>query len=159
MGRFSRAFVAIGVAALLVACSSSKSSIDTSKILTKAEYTRESDAICRTYRNRITGVVSSAGTGLSLTALKGIWTQRLIPLFQAEHQELLRLRPPKADAVRLKAALLAMNGGINTIVGRVNSANSAAQLDAINPRGLQAWNTEVRNYGMRTCGWNPGSGK
>jgi hypothetical protein len=154
MGRFSRAFVAIAVAAaLLVSCSSSgKSPVASNVPLTKDEYIKQSDAICNTYRNRINNVVASAGQGLSLSAARAVLIQRLIPLFQAEHQELLQLRPPKADAARLAATLRAMNGGINTIVGRVNSATSIDELNAINPRGIRAWKTESGLYGMHICG-------
>ena len=157
MGRFSRAFVAVGVAAaLLVSCSSSgKGRVDSNVPLTKAEYIKESDAVCNTYRNKINSVVSSSGTNLSLAAAKAVLTQRLIPLFQEEHKQLVRLRAPKADAARLAGALLAMNGGINTIIGRVNSATSTQELDALNPRGIRAWKTEVGNYGMHICGSKP----
>jgi hypothetical protein len=157
MGKLSRAFVAVVVAAaLLVACSSSsKSNIDTSKVLTKAQYIEASDAICNTFRNRINGVVSSAGNDLSLAAAKAVLTQRLIPLFQQEHKELVRLRPPKEDAPRLQAMLRAMNGGINTIIGRVNSAQTKEELDALNPRGIRAWKTEAGLYGMHVCGSKP----
>jgi len=152
MGRFSRAILAIGVAAaLLVACSSSKS-IDTSKVLTKAEYIKASDDICDTYRNRINGVVSSAGNGLTVSQAKDTFTKKLIPLFQAEHNELLALKPPKQDAAKLSAALIEMNSGINTIIGRVGAAGSIADLNAIDPRGIAAWKIDVGNYGMHICG-------
>lgn len=153
MVRFSRAIVAIGVAAaLLVACSSSKHNLDTSKTLTKADYITASDDICKSYVDRITGVVSSAGAGLKLSESKDTFTKKLIPLFQAEHTELIALKPPKKDAANLTAALVAMNSGINTIIGRVGSAGSIADLNAINPRGLAVWKTQVGNYGMHVCG-------
>jgi hypothetical protein len=157
MGRFSRAIVAIVVFALLaVACSSSaKSHVDVNKVLTKAEYIKESDTICANYRDRINGIVGSAGSGLSLSAAKAVFTQRLIPLFEAEHEELIRLRAPKADAKKLAGALVAMSSGINTIVGRVNGATSITDLNAINPKGIGRWKYVVGNYGMHICGSKP----
>jgi hypothetical protein len=153
MGRFSRAVVAIGVAAvLLAACGSSSKGIDTSKTLTKADYIKASDDICSTYQHRYDGIVSAAGAGLSVAQAKDTFTQKLIPLFQAEHRELLALKPPKKDAARLKAALVEMNSGINTIIGRVGGAASIADLNAIDPRGLAAWKIDVGKYGIHGCG-------
>jgi hypothetical protein len=140
---------------LLVACGGSKSSIDTSKVLTKAQYIEASDAICNTFINRINGIVSSAGNDLSLEAAKSVLTQRLIPLFQDEHKALLRLIPPKRDTAQLQAALSAMNSGINTIIAKVSSAKTKEELDALNPRDIAAWKTEVGNYGMHICGSKP----
>jgi hypothetical protein len=157
MGRFSRAIVAIVVfALLLVACSSSaKSHVDLNKVLTKAEYIKESDRICANYRDRIDGVVGSAGSGISISAAKAVFTQRLIPLFEAEHKELLRLKAPKADAKKLADALTAMSSGINTIIGRVAGATTISDLNAINPKGIGRWKYVVGNYGMHVCGSKP----
>jgi hypothetical protein len=159
MGRCSRAIVAAGVVAvLLVGCSSSsKPKVDTNKVLTKAEYIRAADDICKTYRERINGVVSSESTGPSLQEAKDVLNQKLIPLFQAERKALLELKPPAKDAANLEAALTAMNSGINTIIGRVGSATSTDELDAINPRGLSAWKGEFGTYGALECGSPPTS--
>jgi hypothetical protein len=154
MVRFSRAIVMVSVAAaLLGACSSSsKPQIDTSKTLTKAEYIKASDDICATYRDRIDAVVAGAGNGLTLSEAKDTFNKKLIPLFQAEHAELIALKPPTKDANNLKNALLSMNGGINTIIGRVGGAASIADLNAIHPRGTAVWKITVGNYGMHVCG-------
>ncbi len=157
MGRFSRAVVAIGVsAALLVACSSSgKSHVDVNKVLTKAEYIKESDRICADYKGRIDAVVGNAGNGLSVEQYKKIFNDTLIPLFQAEHRELVGLKPPKADAKTLADALLAMNSGINTIIGRVGGAVTIEDLRSINPKGIARWKFKVGKYGMHVCGSIP----
>lgn len=157
MSRFSRAIVAAGVAAVaLVGCSSSsKPKVDTSKVLTKAEYIQAADGICRSYRERINGVVGSASNGPTLDEAKAVLTNKLIPLFQAEHKELVALKPPAADAPTLAAALVAMNSGINTIIGRVPAATTTAELDAINPKGLGAWKAEFGKYGALDCGAKP----
>jgi hypothetical protein len=159
MGRCSRAIVAAGVVGvLLVGCSSSsKPKVDTNKVLTKLEYIQAANDICKTYRERINGVVSSEGTGLSLSDAKDVLTKQLIPLFQEEHTALIALKPPAADAANLKAALVAMNSGINTIIGRVGSATSTDELDTINPQGLSAWKGEFGTYGALECGSPPTS--
>lgn len=154
MFRFSRAVVAIAVAiAFLAACSSSdKPRVASNKRLTKAAYIKASDAICDRYSEQINGVVRSAGSGLTLAEAKDTFTSRLIPLFQAEYKELVLLRAPEADAFILRASLTAMNSGISTIIGRVDSATSIADLNAIKPTGLTAWKQEAKKYGMQKCG-------
>ena len=155
MFRFLRVIVAIGVSvALLGACSSgsAKSAADTNKRLTKAGYIEASDAICSTFKDRIGGVVVSAGSGLTVSEAKDTFTKKLIPLFQLEHKELLALKPPKADEALLKSALIAMNSGINTIIGRVASAGSITDLNAIRPAGMIAWKIQSAKYGMQICG-------
>jgi hypothetical protein len=153
MGRFSRAVVAIGVAAVfLAACGSSSKSIDTSKTLTKADYIKAYEDICSSYKDRFDGIVSSAGGGLTVAQTKDIFNTKLIPLFQAERKDLLALKPPKKDAARMKQALVEMNSGINTIIGRVGGASSIAELSAIDPRGLAAWKIDIGKYGIGVCG-------
>jgi len=154
MARFSRVIVvATVVAALATACSSSaKPKTDNGRPLSKAEYIKESDAICGQYRDRIGSVVSAAGGGLSVTEAKDIYNKKLIPLFEAELQELRALRPPKADATLLNNALLAMSSAINTIQGRVGGAHSIADLNSINPTGIPRWKSAVAKYGMHVCG-------
>jgi hypothetical protein len=154
MGRFSRVIVVTAVvASLAAACSSSaKPKTDNGKPLSKAEYIRQSDAICSSYRDRIGAVVGAAGGGLSVTEAKDIYNTKLIPLFEAELHELRLLRPPKADAALLNNALLAMSSAINTIQGRVGGAHSIADLNAINPTGIARWKTAAAKYGMHACG-------
>lgn len=153
MRRFSRAIVAIGLVTVsLAACGSDKPSIDTSKVLTKAEYITASDEICDTYGDRIVGVVSSSGGGLSLAEAKHILKTKVIPLFQAEHAELAKLKPPKADVVEMDAALLVMNQGTNTILADVDSATSIAELNGINAKGIAKWKAAAGLYGMTRCG-------
>ncbi len=45
-----------------------------------------------------------------------------------------------------------MNSGINTIIGRVGSAGSIADLNAIDPKGITAWKIDIGKYGMHVCG-------
>jgi len=154
MRRFSRVIVVTGVvAALLGACgSSSKPKVDSGKPLSKAEYIKQSDAICSRYRDRIRAVVASAGSGLSVSQAKKVFTDTLIPLFVSELEELRALRPPPADAVVLVNALHGMASGINTIAGRVGGAKSIADLNSINPKGIGRWKYAVGKYGMHVCG-------
>jgi hypothetical protein len=154
MSRFTRGIVVIGVTALmLTGCSSSsKPKTDSTKPLTKAEYIKQSDSICRTYGERINSVVGSAGGGLSLGEAKKIFTDKLIPLFRSEHDELSALRPPKKDAAVLEAALVRMSSGINTIIGRVDGAENISQLNAIRPTGIGDWRLAAGKYGMTVCG-------
>jgi hypothetical protein len=154
MGKFSRAVVATGLIVILAAAcgSSSKPKTDSTKPLTKAEYIEQSDSICRTYNERINSVVGSAGSGLTLEDYKKIFNDKLIPLFRAEHDELRALRPPKEDAAVLDRALVRMASGINTIVGRVDSAESIEQLKAIKPTGIGDWRLAAGKYGMKVCG-------
>ena len=153
MGRFSRVVVAAGLIVMLAAaCGSSSKPKTTGKPLSKAEYIKQSDSICRTYNERINSVVGSAGSGLTLEDAKKIFTDKLIPLFRSEHDELSALRPPKADAAVLEHALLRLSSGINTIVGRVGGAESIEQLNAIKPTGLGDWRVAAGKYGMTVCG-------
>jgi hypothetical protein len=147
--------VAFGVAVLLVACGSDKPKIDTSKVLTKAQYIEVSDDICDEYGKKTIAIVGRAGDDLSLEEAKATLKTQLIPLFQAEYRELSALKPPPEDVARLKGALLAMNKGINTIISEVEVAKSKNALDAINPKGIAQWKTEVGNYGMSRCGTKP----
>jgi len=156
MGRFSRAVVALGVfAVVLAACGSSSKSVDTSKPLTKADYIKAYDNICATYRNRIDGVVGSAGSGLTVSEAKDTFNTKLIPLFQGERQALLALKPPPKDAAKMRGALTELNSGINTIIGRVGSAATIAELNAIDPRGIAAWKIDIGKYGIHGCGSQP----
>ena len=154
MGRFSRVVVAAGLIVMLAAAcgSSSKPKTDSTKPLSKAEYIKQSDSICRTYNERINSVVGSAGSGLTLEDAKKIFTDKLIPLFRSEHDELSALRPPKKDEAYFEAALLRLSSGINTIVGRVDGAESIEQLNAIKPTGLGDWRVAAGKYGMTVCG-------
>ena len=154
MGRFSRVIVVAGVvAALLGACSSSSKPAPVSdKPLSKAEYIKQSDAICSSYRDRIHAVVASAGGGLSLSQAKKVFNDTLIPLFVNELNELRALRPPPKDVVVLSNALHGMASGINTIAGRVGGAKSIADLNSINPKGIGRWKYAVGKYGMHVCG-------
>jgi hypothetical protein len=152
MHRFSRTIVAIGVAALLVGCGSDKPKIDTSKVLTKAQYIQASDDICNEFGKQNRSIAGSAGENPSFEKAKSTLQTQLIPLFQAEHDALAALKPPKEDAARMLGALQAMSSGINTIIGEVEAAKSKDALDSINPKGIAQWKTEVGNYGMSKCG-------
>ncbi len=152
MVKFSRAVIATGLIVSLAAACSSSSKTDSTKPLSKAEYIKQSDSICRTYNERINSVVGSAGSGLTLEDAKKIFTDKLIPLFRSEHAELSALRPPKADAAVLDQALVRLSSGINTIVGRVGGAESIEQLNAIKPTGLGDWRVAAGKYGMSVCG-------
>jgi hypothetical protein len=154
MGRFSRVIVVTAIiAALLAACgSSAKPKSDNGKPLSKAEYIQRSDSICSSYNSRINSVVGAAGPGLTVSAYKDIFNEKLIPLFRSEHAELRALVPPKADAALIDKALLGMASGINTIEGRVGGAETIADLRAINPKGIARWKYAVGNYGMHVCG-------
>jgi hypothetical protein len=154
MSRFSRVMAAgLVVAALLAACSSSaKPKTVSNQPLSKAEYIKQSDAICSRYDDRIHSVVSHAGAGISFEDLKKTFNEQLIPLFRNELAELRSLKPPKADADRMDKALTAMSSGINTIIGLVGGAKTVADLAAISPTGIPRWKNEVGSYGMHVCG-------
>jgi hypothetical protein len=153
MSRFSRAIVVIAVVAFLpAACSSSsKPKVDSNKPLTKAEYIKRADAICRSHNSRISSVVNRAGSDLTLAEAKATWNEKLIPLFREEFTELRSLRAPKADATLLDQATLALSSGINTVAGLVGSAKSKADLDAMKPTGFGRWAQAATAYGMHDC--------
>ena len=152
MGKFSRVVVAAGLIVVLAAACGSSSKPDSNKPLSKAEYIKQADSICRTYGERISSVVGSAGSGLTLEESKKIFNDKLIPLFRAEQDELRALRPPKEDAAVLDRALVRMSSGINTIVGRVDAAESIEQLNEIKPTGIGDWRLAAGKYGMTVCG-------
>jgi hypothetical protein len=152
MVKFSRVVIATGLIVSLAAACSSSSKPKTDKPLSKAEYIKQSDSICRTYGERINSVVGSAGSGLTLGESKKIFTDKLIPLFRSEHAELDALPPPKKDAAVLDHALIRMSSGINTIVGLVDGAESIEQLNAIKPTGIGDWRLAAGRYGMTVCG-------
>jgi hypothetical protein len=135
------------------ACSSSsKPKTDSTKPLSKTEYIKQSDSICRSYSDRINSVVSASGNALTVPDAKKTFNDKLIPLFRTELAELRALRPPKKDAAVLDLALIAMSSGINTIIVQVRAADSIAKLDAIAPKGIARWKAAVGKYGMHVCG-------
>ena len=81
-----------------------------------------------------------------------MFNEKLIPLFRGELAELRALKPPTADVVLIRKALLGMSSGINTIEGKVGGAESIVDLNAINPKGIARWKYAVGKYGMHVCG-------
>jgi hypothetical protein len=154
MGRTPRLIVAgCVIASLLGACGSDGSAKpDPNKILTKSQYIERADAICKSYGERIRGVYNSAGGGLNFVQSKKILSDKLIPLFRAELLDLIALKPPKADKVRLNDKfLLNLSQGINTVIARVGAAKTMRDLDAINPPGLQRAKQAALAYGIKQC--------
>ena len=154
MGRTPRLIVAgCVVASLLGACGSDGSAKpNPNKILTKSEYIKRADAICKSYGQRIRGVYGSAGGGLTFEQAKKILDEQLIPLFRGELLDLIALRKPEADKVELNDKfLLNLSQGINTIIAKVGAAKNMSDLNAINPPGLQRAKRAAQAYGIKQC--------
>ena len=153
MGGISRLIVAVCVVAVLVgACSSNGAGkVTANKVLSKSEYIAHADAICRSYRGRLNGVVGGAGSGLTVEQARKIFNEKLIPLFRSQLAALRTLRPPRADQARTDQFLTDMAQAINTIVVQVIAAKSMAELNAIHPSGLARFKKAAEAYGMKIC--------
>src|SRR3954468_5971053 len=93
MRRITSLSMVMALAVALAACGSSGGS----KALSKDEFVKQADAICKAGEAKIAKVTAGLTKSPSLAQIKTAYVDDLVPLFQDEVDELRALAPPAAD--------------------------------------------------------------
>jgi hypothetical protein len=140
--------LAVLVALAGAACSGGGGGDDSAPPLTKTEFIERGDQICRAFDRRVDEATASLADDATRDDVITLIRERLLPLLDAEVDELAELEPPAEDRDRVERFLDDFHAGVTAI-----RRNTGAFVDArLQESALDRADEAMRDYGFTVCG-------
>jgi hypothetical protein len=141
-----RIVILLVAAAAVAACGSSGGS----KSLSKAEYLRQADNVCKLYRIKLQHDAQQT-RGVGDVAIRAKYDRAtFVKDYQAQLASLRSLNPPKADKKQVDAATNQLQSAIDDLDGKLKSNPQAAYAAGYDP--FRTAYNGLKQYGTTQCG-------
>jgi hypothetical protein len=122
------------------------------KGLSKPDFVARADSVCKDYEAQLGSLISHVPGNPTLTEIRTVYVNQLIPLFRKEVVALRALDPPKADRATTKQIFDTLSGGVDQLESAVRGAKTLRELEGVAPSGLTRASAAAKVYGMKVCG-------
>jgi len=121
--------------------------------LSKAEFIRQAEALCRQANAKLAEIGNSFTSKSTITDLQKAYVNQIVPLVNAEIDQLRALKPPKADRAKVSKMLDDFSTGLDQASADVKAVKSKQELASIAvPPARRTTNSESNAYGIGRCG-------
>jgi len=121
------------------------------KGLTKPDFVKQANAICKGYDTKVSAAVSSSGVSDSSTQEQqvALVEGKIVPLIRQEVSDIRKLKPPKADRTQVKKILDDVSASVDDAEHELKNTPKNALGSSFDP--FTQADKEATAYGLTDC--------